>query len=438
VGLVVGWLVAHLQRHLMDPAVEIAVSLLTPFGAYVLAEQVHVSGVLATVAAGLCAGWWAPGFMAPETRLRSRAVWDMVAFLLNGLVFILIGLQLLRILPALVTRSLGSLIALGIAISVAAILVRFAWVFGAGELGPVFRRYEDSSAIIRRERVVVAWAGMRGVVSLATALALPLGTPERDLLVFVTFCVILVTLVGQGLTLPWLVRALGVSADGGASAQERRARRSRPRRPSPDSTSWLPSGRPITHSSRRCAPSTHIAPAIWKTCRRRAPSTQRSKNCSSTARSVGRCSMPSGRPCSTCADGVRWTTRRGGISNATSTWRPSASMRSRHRSAVSVVLVRHEARDVAGVITRHRASYGEIVQNLAWPVGYNAVALPLAAGALAGLGVLLPAWAGAAVLSASTIIVAMNAQTLRRLELQPAAARDERLGKRERGRTVPV
>jgi CPA1 family monovalent cation:H+ antiporter len=107
VGLVVGWLVAHLQRHLVDPAVEIAVSLLTPFGAYVLAEQVHVSGVLATVAAGLCAGWWAPSFMAPETRLRSRAVWDMVAFLLNGLVFILIGLQLLRILAGACGGGLG-------------------------------------------------------------------------------------------------------------------------------------------------------------------------------------------------------------------------------------------------------------------------------------------------------------------------------------------
>ena len=108
-------------------------------------------------------------------------------------------------------------------------------------------------------------------------------------------------------------------------------------------------------------------------------------------------------------------------------------MRSRHRSAVSVVLVRHEARDVAGVITRSRASYREMVQNLAWPVGYNAVALPLAAGALAGLGVLLPAWAGAALMSASTIIVAMNAQMLRRLELRPAAARDERLGNENGG-----
>jgi CPA1 family monovalent cation:H+ antiporter len=225
VGIAFGWAVAHLQRRLADPAVEIAVSLLTPFGAYISAEQLHVSGVLATVAAGLCAGWWAPSFMAPETRLRSRAVWDMVAFLLNGLVFILIGLQLLRIVPALATRPLDLLVGLGLLISLAAILVRFAWVFGAGLVSRVFGGEPGSPSMEPRERAVVAWAGMRGVVSLATALALPLETPERDLLLFLTFCVILVTLVGQGLSLPWLVRALGVSADGGASAQERRARR---------------------------------------------------------------------------------------------------------------------------------------------------------------------------------------------------------------------
>jgi CPA1 family monovalent cation:H+ antiporter len=229
VGLAVAWLVAQVQRRLIDPAVEIAVSLLTPFGAYILAEQLHVSGVLATVAAGLCAGWRAPNMMAPETRLRGRAVWDMLAFLLNGLVFILIGLQEFRILPALATRSLEFLVGLGLAISVAAILVRCVWVFGAGFLGGVLRRQTDTSGIGLRERAVVSWAGMRGVVSLATALALPLETPERDLLVFATFCVILVTLVGQGLTLPWLVGVLGVSSDsdsdGGSSAQERRARR---------------------------------------------------------------------------------------------------------------------------------------------------------------------------------------------------------------------
>ena len=224
VGLAAGWLVAHLQRRLTDPAVEIAVALLTPFGAYLLAERLGVSGVLATVAAGLGAGWWAPALATPETRLRSRAVWDMVAFLLNGLVFVLIGLQLLRILPALATRSLGSLVGLGLLISVTVIAVRFAWVF-AGALPRRSARPANAPALGRRARVVVAWAGMRGVVSLATALALPLATPERDLLLFVTFGVILVTLVGQGLSLPWLVRALGVSGDGGAGDQERRARR---------------------------------------------------------------------------------------------------------------------------------------------------------------------------------------------------------------------
>ena len=225
IGVAVGWVVALVQRRLVDPGVEIAVSLLTPFGAYILAEELHVSGVLATVAAGLCAGWWAPGLQAPETRLRSRAVWDMVAFLLNGLVFILIGLQLLRILPALATRSLGTLVGLGLLISLAAIVVRFAWVFGSSVLPAPAGRYADILALDWRERVVVGWAGMRGVVSLATALALPLETPERDLLLFLTFCVILVTLVGQGLSLPWLVRALGVSSDQGPSAQERHVRR---------------------------------------------------------------------------------------------------------------------------------------------------------------------------------------------------------------------
>lgn len=222
IGVAFGWLTAFLQRRLVDPAVDITISLLTPFGAYIAAEQLHVSGVLATVAAGLCAGWWAPDFLPPETRLRSRAVWDMAAFLLNGLVFILIGLQLLRIVPALGDRPLPLLVGMGVLISLTAVATRFAWVFGAMAWTRLFSRraFHDW-----REEVVVGWAGMRGVVSLATALALPLGLPDRDLLIFLTFCVILVTLVGQGLSLPWLVRALGVAADGTPSTQELRARR---------------------------------------------------------------------------------------------------------------------------------------------------------------------------------------------------------------------
>ncbi len=221
VGLASGWLVANLQRRLVDPAVEITVSMLAPFGVYIAAQAVQVSGVLATVAAGLCAGWWAPD-LTPETRLRSRAVWDTGSFLLNGLVFILIGLQLLRILPALATRPLSVLVAYGVMISVTAIVVRFVWVFGAERFSRVFT-YGATGPMQWRELFVVGWAGMRGVVSLATALALPLETPERDLLLFLTFCVILVTLVGQGLSLPWLVRALGLSPDAPAITQERRA-----------------------------------------------------------------------------------------------------------------------------------------------------------------------------------------------------------------------
>jgi NhaP-type Na+/H+ or K+/H+ antiporter len=113
---------------------------------------------------------------------------------------------LLRILPALATRPLSVLVAYGVMISVTAIVVRFVWVFGAERLSRVFT-YGASAPTQGRELFVLSWAGMRGVVSLATVLALPLETPERDLLLLLTFCVILVTLVGQGLSLPWLVRA---------------------------------------------------------------------------------------------------------------------------------------------------------------------------------------------------------------------------------------
>lgn len=221
VGLTAGWLLANLQRRLVDSAVEITVSMLAPFGVYIAAQAVHVSGVLATVAAGLCAGFWAKD-LTPETRLRSRAVWDTGSFLLNGLIFILIGLQLLRIVPALASRPLGVLVAYGVMISVAAIVVRFVWVFGAEQVSRVFT-YAAAAPMEWRELFVVGWAGMRGVVSLATALALPLETPGRDILLFLTFCFILVTLVGQGLSLPWLVRALGLAPDAHAGTQERRA-----------------------------------------------------------------------------------------------------------------------------------------------------------------------------------------------------------------------
>ena len=226
VGLGVGVAVAALRRRLHDPAVEITVSLLTPFAAYLPAERLGFSGVLATASAGLCLGWVAPRIMESDTRVRGRAVWDMWVFILNSLVFILIGLQLSTILDALSGRSLADLVGLAALIALAVIVLRLVWVFSARYLvwGLARRKRKHARPPNAAQTFVVGWAGMRGVVSLATALALPLGTPERDLLIFVTFCVILATLVGQGLSLPVIIRALGLGADGAGERDELRAR----------------------------------------------------------------------------------------------------------------------------------------------------------------------------------------------------------------------
>jgi CPA1 family monovalent cation:H+ antiporter len=238
VGLLVAVIVAWLQRRLTDPAVEVTLSLLTPFAAYLPAEQVGVSGVLAAVTAGLYLGWRSPYISHSEARLRGRAVWDMVDFILNGLVFILIGLQLASIIPSIEGNSLLSLVGLGLLISLTLVLVRMVWVFGETLLQKWYwrlpfpnskRKHGTMLGAVHswKELFVVGWAGMRGVVSLAAALALPVATPERDNLIFLTFFVILATLVGQGLSLPLLIRALGVGVDSNIVVhQEQHARRS--------------------------------------------------------------------------------------------------------------------------------------------------------------------------------------------------------------------
>src|SRR5581483_11030270 len=219
VGFAVATLIVQLRCRLNDTPVEITVSLLTPFAAYLAAEQLGVSGVLATVTAGLGVSYWAPKIMDANTRLRGRAVWDMVVFILSGLVFILIGLQLSTILAAPSGYSMLTLAGLGLLISLVAVVVRMIWLAVGTWISGRFGRPPDW-----REVVVVGWAGMRGVVSLATALALPLVTPERDALLVLTFIVILVTLVGQGLSLPLVIRALGVADDGDGLTQELHAR----------------------------------------------------------------------------------------------------------------------------------------------------------------------------------------------------------------------
>ncbi|HEY3111422.1 MAG TPA: Na+/H+ antiporter [Chloroflexota bacterium] len=228
VGLLVALPIEQLRRRINDPPVEIVISLLTPFAAYLPAEELGLSGVLAAVAAGLYLGQRASSLMEAETRLSGRAVWDTLVFVLNGLVFILIGLQLPGILAGLAGRGAAELLALGGLVSLTVVAVRLVWVglarLVAALLGGAARA-EPWPVVL-----VIGWAGMRGVVSLATALALPTALPsgqpfpERDLLVFLTFCVILVTLVGQGLSLPWVMRRLGVGGDGSDQIEEQQAR----------------------------------------------------------------------------------------------------------------------------------------------------------------------------------------------------------------------
>jgi CPA1 family monovalent cation:H+ antiporter len=238
VGLLAGWLASQAQRRLDDPPVQITISILTPFAAYLPAEQLHVSGVLAVVTAGLYLGWRTPEIVNSRMRLQAGPVWEMIVFLLNGLVFILIGLQLPAVLKGLAGQSipLSRLCWYATLISAVVILVRFIWVFAATYLP----RYLSASLRVRdpyprwQEVTIVAWTGMRGVVSLAAAMALPsaiINDPngaDKDvitsLIIFFTYFVILVTLVLQGLTLPLLIRWLNVVDNGDTEREERKAR----------------------------------------------------------------------------------------------------------------------------------------------------------------------------------------------------------------------
>jgi CPA1 family monovalent cation:H+ antiporter len=229
IGLLVGFLVTEAWDRTGDPTLEIMVSLLAPFAAYLPAEALGVSGVLAVVVAGLIAGRRAARALSPNARLMGRSVWNIVIFMINGLAFMLIGLQLPSIVEHLTAWSWEELLGLGLAVSLTVILARIVWVFPATyipRLASARLRARDPSPPAAAV-FVVSWAGMRGAVSLAAALALPIDPvafPERDLMIFLAFCVIIATLVGQGLTLPWLVRRLGVVPSTGQGAEETHAR----------------------------------------------------------------------------------------------------------------------------------------------------------------------------------------------------------------------
>ena len=231
-GLAVGYIMVFAHKRIKDnPIVETSLSLLTPFLAYLLAERLHVSGVLTVVTAGLLISWRAREVFSFQTRLQTNAVWSTVIFLMNGIVFILIGLQLPEIVKSLDKSALLQLALHGLIISLVTIIIRVLWVFGGAYHQRIFFRKRsddpgDTEPISWKNVLIVAWTGTRGVVSLAAALALPLtlrnGTsfPQRHAILLLAFIVIFVTLVVQGLTLPLLIRMLKIKPEVRRQKQE--------------------------------------------------------------------------------------------------------------------------------------------------------------------------------------------------------------------------
>ena len=237
VGLALGYGIGRLRdllRHVeaSDSMIETTLSLLTPYAAYLAAEHLHVSGVLAVVAAGLYSGWRDPVRMDAESRQHAYGVWSMVIFWLNGIAFVLLGLQFAPLFAAVNHEfSVLQLVGMTAAVSGTAMLARIAWVFPGTYvpfLFPSVRRSEKPSS--PRAVLVVSWAGMRGTVTLAAALSIPLYAasgarfPGRDIVIFLAFGVIATTLLVQGTTLEWLIRRLRIGEDEDRPREERLAR----------------------------------------------------------------------------------------------------------------------------------------------------------------------------------------------------------------------
>jgi CPA1 family monovalent cation:H+ antiporter len=228
VGLAVGWLVRQVRRRLDFPAAEVTISLLTGYFAYIPAELLGVSAVIAAVTVGVYMGWFTPELTTPEVRLMGDSAWEIVTFVLNALLFTLIGLQLPGILQELGAYSTADLIWWAVAVWLTVVLVRWLWTYPAAWLPrKLFRRIRERDPMPPTSvLVLISWTGMRGAVSLAAALAIPLTTdagtpfPGRSLILFLTFAVIFGTLVVQGLTLPAVIRRLGLEEEGDEAGRE--------------------------------------------------------------------------------------------------------------------------------------------------------------------------------------------------------------------------
>jgi len=232
IGLAVGYVIRQVRRRLDHSPTEIAIALFSGYFAYLPAEAAGVSAVLAAVTVGIYVGWYTPELTTVQTRLQGDAVWEILVFVLNALLFALVGLQLRPILDGLSGHSIGSLIGYALAISGTVIVTRMLFGYPAAYVPRfLFRRIREHDPYPPWQwPTMLGWTGLRGAVSLAAALALPLTTdagdpfPNRQLVIYLAFCVILATLVVQGLTLPLVIRLLGLEDDGVAAKEETKAR----------------------------------------------------------------------------------------------------------------------------------------------------------------------------------------------------------------------
>ena len=255
VGLGVAWIVRQVRRLDFPPA-EVTISLLTGYFAYIPAELMGVSAVIAAVTAGIYLGWYTPEPTTPEVRLMGESAWEIVTFTLNAILFTLIGLQLPGILDELDAYAASDLLWWAFVIWLTVLVARVLWVYPAAKLPRLLVPASGSGTRCRRiaTLALITWSGMRGAVSLAAALAIPLTIdtgepfPARDLILFLTFAVIFGTLVVQGLTLPAVIRLLDLEDDGEDDAREEAQARIRAAAPRCSAS---------TSSSRRTGPRRH-------------------------------------------------------------------------------------------------------------------------------------------------------------------------------------
>jgi CPA1 family monovalent cation:H+ antiporter len=231
-GLAMGNIFKWIHKITPDnPTTDTTLTFLTPFIVYMIAESLHLSGVLAVVTCGLFLSWHSSRIFSQKTRLQAYGSWNTAIFVLNGVVFILIGLQLPMILEGIHDHSFQMLLQYGAIVSLAVIVGRIIWVYPGAYIPRLSRKIRESEPEVNLKLVsIVAWSGMRGVVSLAAALAIPLTIhgsqpfPNRNLIIFLTFSVIFSTLVLQGLTLRPLIKWMGIKGDGKEHEDELKAR----------------------------------------------------------------------------------------------------------------------------------------------------------------------------------------------------------------------